>query len=68
MVKSVKDILDKQLRIINREKGSGTRVLLDEHLRKLDVLGNTIEGYNKERTSHLAVASALLQWEMGMLV
>ena len=58
-IHSVKDILDKQLRIINREKGSGTRVLLDEHLKKLGVLGSTIEGYDRERTSHLAVASAI---------
>lgn len=58
-IHSIKDILEKKLKIINREKGSGTRVLLDEHLRKLGVSGSMIEGYNKEKTSHLAVASAI---------
>lgn len=58
-IQSIKDIITKKARIINREKGSGTRVLLDEHLRKLEVLGSTLEGYDNERTSHLAVASAI---------
>jgi len=45
--------------IINREIGSGTRILLDEHLKKLGISGNSLDGYERECFSHLAVASAV---------
>lgn len=38
---------------------SGTRVLLDEHLRKLNIQSDSIRGYNRESTSHLAIASTV---------
>ena len=44
---------------MNREKGSGTRVLLDEKLRLYNVEGESIKGYNFEQSSHLAVASSI---------
>lgn len=45
--------------MINREKGAGSRVLLDENLKLLGIYGNTIKGYENETQSHLAVASAI---------
>jgi putative molybdopterin biosynthesis protein len=45
--------------MINREYGSGSRVLLDENLKLLGIHGKKIKGYNKETQSHLAVASAV---------
>ncbi len=45
--------------MINREKGAGSRVLLDEHLRLLKIHGSSIKGYENETQSHLAVASAV---------
>ncbi len=45
--------------IVNREKGSGTRVLLDEKLRLMGVSGEYIEGYSRECKSHLAAASTV---------
>ncbi len=53
------DLKRKDIMIINREKGSGTRVLLDEHLRKLNIPSDSIRGYNRESTSHLAIASTV---------
>lgn len=47
------------LTMINREKGAGSRVLLDEHLRRLGVYGSSIIGYNRETQSHLTVASTV---------
>ncbi|ANS73367.1 hypothetical protein AWM70_01190 [Paenibacillus yonginensis] len=44
------------LRLANREKGSGARVLLDEQLRLLGIRGNEILGYDREETNHLGVA------------
>jgi len=45
--------------MINREKGAGSRVLLDEHLRLLGVFGSSIKGYDRESQSHLTVASTV---------
>ena len=55
------DLNRKDLVIANREKGSGTRVLLDEKLRKMKKLGSSLNGYNTEYDSHLAVASAVFR-------
>jgi putative molybdopterin biosynthesis protein len=53
------DLRRPDITIINREKGSGTRILLDEHLRKMGVPGRSINGYPRESQSHLAVASTV---------
>jgi putative molybdopterin biosynthesis protein len=47
------------LRFVNRQKGSGTRLLLDYHLRREGVDASTIRGYEREETTHLAVACAI---------
>ncbi|UXU74313.1 MULTISPECIES: substrate-binding domain-containing protein [unclassified Paracoccus (in: a-proteobacteria)] len=47
------------IRIINREKGAGSRVLLDENLKLLGLYGSSIAGYDDENQSHLALASAV---------
>lgn len=44
------------LKMINREIGSGARVLLDEQLRIHGISSSGIEGYEDVETSHLAVA------------
>ncbi|HRY13947.1 MAG TPA: helix-turn-helix transcriptional regulator [Syntrophomonadaceae bacterium] len=53
------DLLKPEVRLINRDKGSGTRVMLDEHLRNLDIDARDIRGYENEEMSHVAVASAV---------
>ncbi len=58
-IKGWEDLRRKDIAIINREKGSGTRVLLDEHLRKLGIPSKSIKGYERESTSHLAIASTV---------
>ena len=45
--------------MINREKGAGSRVLLDENLKLLEIDSSSIKGYDNEISSHLAVASAI---------
>ncbi len=49
--------LKKGVRLINREPGSGARVLLDEQLRLHKIEHNQVLGYGQEESSHLAVAS-----------
>ena len=53
------DLSKSGIRLINRELGSGTRVLLDEQLRSLSLDGQSINGYSHEELSHLAVASCV---------
>lgn len=57
------DLTREDVRFINREKGCGTRVLLDEKIRCLEIDRSLINGYEKEEMSHLAVASAVARGE-----
>ena len=56
---SWEDLKREGIRMINREKGAGARVLLDEKLRLMGFDGRKIEGYTRESSSHLAVASLI---------
>lgn len=60
------DLRRSDITIINREKGSGTRILLDEHLRKLGILGRSIKGYMRESQSHLAIASTVARGDADL--
>jgi len=51
------DFLRRDIRMVNREKGSGVRVLIDEKLRLMGRTGEAIAGYETELNSHLAVAA-----------
>jgi putative molybdopterin biosynthesis protein len=46
-------------RFVNRQKGSGTRILLDHELRKLGIGPSLIPGYERELTTHISVALAV---------
>lgn len=54
--------------MVNREKGAGSRVLLDEHLRLLGIDPSTIAGYSNEVQSHIAVASAVARGRADVAV
>jgi putative molybdopterin biosynthesis protein len=58
-IKSLNDILRKDIKFINRQKGSGTRVLLDYHLNLNDINPLIITGYEQEEYTHLGVAAAV---------
>ena len=57
------DFARKDITLVNREKGSGTRILLDEKLKKLKLNRLEINGYGNEYSSHLSVASAVARGE-----
>jgi len=50
-------------RFINRQRGSGTRMLLDHELRLRGINPALIRGYEREVTTHLAVAIAVKSGE-----
>jgi putative molybdopterin biosynthesis protein len=62
-IRKWQDLIRPGIRFINREKGSGTRVLLNEQFRLLGLDTRQINGYEKEELSHLAVASAVARGE-----
>ncbi len=68
-IESFNDLIEKNVTFINRNIGSGTRIMIDKHLNdlakqmKLDLknLVSQIEGYHIEAKSHSAVAAAINQ-------
>lgn len=53
------DLKREDVKMINREKGSGARILLDEQLRINEIPPRNIKGYEYEESNHLSVASAI---------
>ncbi len=47
------------LRYVNRQRGAGTRVLLDHLLQQRAIDSNDIDGYARQEHTHLAVAAAV---------
>jgi len=58
-IKGLDDLLRKDITFINRQKGSGTRILLDHTLKGLFLNPDQIKGYEKEEFTHMAVASTV---------
>ncbi|MGG1519692.1 helix-turn-helix transcriptional regulator [Paenibacillus oryzisoli] len=50
------DLAQEGLRLANREKGSGARVLLEEQLRLHGIPARQLLGYEQEETNHIGVA------------
>lgn len=47
------------LRFVNRQRGAGTRILLDYELGLRGIVGESVSGYEREEYTHLAVAAAI---------
>lgn len=59
-VNAFEDIAREGVRFINRQRGSGTRVLLDYQLAKRGISPARIAGYRDEEYTHMNVAAAVL--------
>jgi putative molybdopterin biosynthesis protein len=55
-IQSIADLSRKDVTLINREKGSGSRDLLDSGLRKAGIRTESVKGYNSIARGHLAAA------------
>ena len=51
------DLIRPDVLFVNRQRGSGTRMLLDFELKKLNISSNQINGYPREQYTHLSVAA-----------
>lgn len=58
-IHGLEDLSRKEVSFINRQKGSGTRILLDHSLKSLPLKPRDIHGYEKEEYTHIAIASAV---------
>jgi putative molybdopterin biosynthesis protein len=58
-ITSLADVAREDVAFINRQRGAGTRVLLDYHLEQLGIARDQIQGYDLEEYTHLAVAAAV---------
>ncbi len=59
-IKELADLTSGRLRIANRKKGTGTRLLLDKELERRGVSGDQIPGYETDFARHLDVALEVL--------
>ena len=58
-IEVLQDLARNDLTFINRQRGSGTRLLLDFKLNELNIGAEEISGYDREEYTHLAVAAAI---------
>jgi len=59
-IQGIEDLVREDVRLINRQGGSGTRILLDFRLKQLGLEPDRIDGYTNEEFTHMAVAAAVL--------
>jgi excisionase family DNA binding protein len=62
-IEGFEDLTKKGVRFINRQKGAGTRVLLDHHLKRLKISPSQINGYEREVYTHFEVGLSILSKE-----
>lgn len=58
-IQSLADLTRKDVTFVNRQRGAGTRLLLDYQLEKLDISKEFIQGYLHQEYTHLAVGAAI---------
>ena len=58
-IRTIADLTGKNITIVNREKGSGCRALLDTQLASAAIPSSQIQGYHRDASGHMAAA-----WEV----
>jgi len=59
LIKSLADLAQPDVRFVNRQRGSGTRLLLDTLLANARISPTKITGYEQEEFTHQAVAATI---------
>lgn len=62
-IRKAEDLAQKTVRFVNRESGSGSRILLDRLLAEAGIPAKRVAGYNRLACGHLAAAYAVLVGE-----
>jgi putative molybdopterin biosynthesis protein len=58
-ISSFKDLAREDVTYVNRQRGAGTRLLLDYHLKREGIDPRQVRGYTREEFTHLNVAAAV---------
>lgn len=58
-IQGIDDLAREDIQFINRQRGAGTRILLDYYLKEKEIEASRIKGYDREMTTHMAVAAAV---------
>jgi putative molybdopterin biosynthesis protein len=58
-ITGLEDLLRQDVSFINRQRGAGTRILLDARLKEKGIDPSAIDGYQREEYTHLSVAAAI---------
>ncbi|MFW5637236.1 MAG: molybdopterin biosynthesis protein [Thermodesulfobacteriota bacterium] len=59
-IQGIEDLAGEDVRFINRQSGSGTRILLDYRLGRLGIDPAAVQGYDSEEFTHMTVAAAVV--------
>ncbi|MEI7673555.1 MAG: substrate-binding domain-containing protein, partial [Deltaproteobacteria bacterium] len=62
-IKEFADLIREGVRFVNRQPGSGTRLLLDHHIEKAGIPATQIVGYQDEVFTHIEIGLAVLSGE-----
>lgn len=62
-IKGFEDLRREGIRLVNRQKGAGTRKIIDYNLTKLGIDPNKIKGYDNETYTHVEVGLSVLSNE-----
>lgn len=60
-IESLDDLARPEVRFVNRQAGSGTRVWLDYALQSIGIAPTQIDGYDEEKMTHLEIARAIAE-------
>lgn len=58
-IRGFEDLARGDVRFVNRQRGAGTRLLLDYHLKRAGIDPAQVQGYRHEEFTHLNVAAAV---------
>jgi putative molybdopterin biosynthesis protein len=58
-IRALGDLVRTDCKYVNRQRGAGTRMLLDYQLKKMNIDPSNIDGYEKEVSTHMAVAATI---------
>lgn len=62
-LRGIEDIARRRIRFVNRQAGSGTRMLIDQLLREHGIAPGRVRGYGAEEHTHSAVAALVASGE-----
>lgn len=60
-IRTAADLIEPMVTLVNREEGSGARLLLDQQLRATGIQATHVQGYDRIASTHVDVARAIAQ-------